>query len=32
MRVFIALMLKCGFTENEIEMMVKSNPGRMLYE
>jgi len=30
MRIMIATMLKCGVTENEIEMMIKINPARLL--
>ena len=30
MRMFIALLLKNGITENEIELMAKMNPAKLL--
>jgi predicted metal-dependent phosphotriesterase family hydrolase len=30
MRMMIGHMLKCGLTEKEIELMVKTNPARLL--
>ena len=30
MRMMIGYMLKCGLTEKEIELMVKTNPARLL--